>query len=204
MLPREKFFQMGLDSLSDEDLVSVIIGSGIKGVSFKRVSKKVIKLLKKNDFNFENLSKIKGLGDVKSLQLLCAVEFGKRIYGYSCEKTVVANSEKAFEELKYLTGKKQEYLVALFLNARYELLKKKTISIGTVDSLSISPRDIIISALHLNSAYVILGHNHPSGVSKASNEDVVVNENIKKALDLVGIRLLDHLVVSRSGWESVF
>lgn len=203
MLPREKFFQMGLDSLSDEDLVSIIIGSGIKGVSFKKVSKRVMSLLKSNNFSFESLLNTKGLGDVKSLQLLCSVELGKRIFNNSCEKKVVANSERAFEELRYIVDKKQEHLVGLFLNARYELLQKKTISIGTVDSLSISPRDIIVLALQLNSAYVILGHNHPSGSSKASTEDIKVNENIKKALDLVGIRLLDHVIVSGDGWESI-
>ncbi len=194
---------MGIDSLSDEDLVSVIVGSGTKGMSFKRVSKKVIQLLKRNDFNFKKLSAIKGLGNVKSMQLLCALELGRRIYHFSFEKTIIANSESAFEELKSISSKKQEYLVALFLNARYELLQKKTISIGTVDGLSILPRDIIISALQKNSAFVILGHNHPSGICKPSNEDVKVNKNIKDALDLVGIKLLDHLVVSTGGWESI-
>ena len=203
MLPREKFFKMGIDSLSDEELVSVLIGSGVKGVSFEDLSKKVLKVLKQNEFSFEGLERLKGLGSVKSMQLLCSVELGKRIYGYSCEKTVVANTEVAFDHFKYLVEKKQEYLVALFLNARYELLKKQVISIGTVDALSISPRDIIVSALHLNSAFVILAHNHPSGVSKPSREDIEVNENIKKALKIVGIRLLDHLVVSRDGWVSI-
>ena len=203
MFPREKFFKMGLQSLSDEDLVSVLVGSGIQGVSFQKLSRKVLKVLKNNDFSFKKLRTIKGLGNVKSMQLLCAVELGKRIYGYSCERTVVSNSERAFEELRYLVKKKQECLVALFLNARYELLKKQTISIGTVDSLSISPRDVIIHSLKLNSAYVILAHNHPSGSSKPSNEDLVVNENIKKALDLVGIKLLDHLVISSDGWEAI-
>lgn len=203
MLPREKFFKMGIDSLSDEELVSVLIGSGVKGVSFEILSKRVLSVLKRNDLSFEELEKIKGLGSVKSIQLLCSIELGKRIYGYSCEKTIVSNTELAFEQFKDLVEKKQEYLVALFLNARYELLEKKIISIGTVDALSISPRDIIVSALKLNSAFIVLGHNHPSGVSKPSEEDVRVNENIKKALEIVGIRLLDHLVVSKEGWQSI-
>lgn len=203
MLPREKFFNMGIDSLSDQELVSVLIGSGVKGVGFRELSNKVINVLKKNKFDFEILSNIKGLGSVKSMQLLCALELGRRIYSLNQEKKTISDSQMAFQELRYLASRKQEYLVCLFLNARYELLKKKTISIGTVDSLNIYPRDIIVSALHLNSAYVVLGHNHPSGVSKPSNEDIVVNERIKKALDLVGIKLLDHLVISSDGWESI-
>jgi DNA repair protein RadC len=203
MLPREKFLKMGIDSLSDEDLVSILISCGVKGISFDILSKKVLKILKKNKFSFENLQSLKGLGKVKSIQLLCAVELGKRIYGYSCEKTIISNTEMAFNQLKYLVNKKQEHLVALFLNARYELLERKTVSIGTVDSLNIFPRDIIIASLKANSAFVILAHNHPSGVSKPSKEDAVVNERIKSALNLVGIKLLDHIVVSSEGWCSI-
>lgn len=203
MLPREKFLQMGIDCLSDEELVSVLIGSGVKGISFEKLSKKVLRILKNNDFSFENILKLKGLGSVKSMQLLCAIELGKRLYGYSCEKKIISNTELAFNELKYLVSKKQEYLIALFLNARYELLRKKTIAIGTVDGINIVPRDIIIFALKVNSAYIILAHNHPSGSCKPSNEDFVVNEKIKGSLDLVGIKLLDHIVVSKDGWESI-
>ncbi len=203
MLPREKFLKLGIDSLSDEDLVSVLISSGVKGISYNVLSKKVVRILKKNKFSFENLESLKGLGTVKSIQLLCAVELGKRIYGYSCEKTIISNTEVAFEQLKYLVSKKQEYLVGLFLNARYELLERKTISIGTVNSLSVSPRDIIIAALKENSAFVVLGHNHPSGTSEPSSEDVVVNKNIREALNIVGIKLLDHIVLSKEGWRSI-
>ena len=203
MLPREKFLKMGIDSLSDEDLISILISSGTKGISYDVLSKRVLKILKKNKFSFESLKSLKGLGSVKSVQLLCALELGKRIYGYSCEKTIISNTQMAFEQLRYLVNRKQEYLVALFLNARYELLERKTITIGTVDSLNISPRDIIIAALQANSAFVILAHNHPSGTSKPSNEDVTVNKNIKEALKLVGIRLLDHIVVSKDGWSSI-
>ncbi len=99
--------------------------------------------------------------------------------------------------------KRQEYLVCLFLNARYELLKKKVISIGTVDSLSISPRDIIVSALETNSVYIVLAHNHPSGSSAPSNEDLAVTTRLKDALDLVGMKLLDHIIVASDGWRSV-
>ncbi len=203
MLPREKFLKMGIDSLSDEDLISILISSGTKGISYDVLSKRVLKILKKNKISFESLKNLKGLGPVKSIQLLCALELGKRIYGYSCEKTIISNTQMAFEQLRYLVSRKQEYLVALFLNARYELLERKTITIGTVDSLNILPRDIIIPALQANSAFVILAHNHPSGTSKPSNEDVVVNKNIREALKLVGIRLLDHIVISSDGWCSI-
>ncbi len=203
MLPREKFHKMGMDCLSDEELVSILIGSGVKGFDFSKISKKILTVLKSGDISYEGIKKIKGLGGVKSLQILSAIELGRRIYSLKTEKVLVSNSEMAFNEFKYLVQKKQECLVCLFLNARYELLSKKTIAIGSVDSLSVSSRDIIIWALDFNAVYTILGHNHPSGVSKPSDEDVVVTKRIKDALDLVGIKLLDHLVVASDGWRSI-
>ncbi len=203
MLPREKFQEMGIDSLSEEELVSILIGSGVKGVCFSKLAKKILKILKEGNISYEEMIKIKGLGNVKTIQIISAIELGRRIYDFRNKDIIVSNSQLAFNELKYLVQKKQEYLVCLFLNARYELLSKKTIAIGTVDSLSISSRDIIISALNFNSVYVIIGHNHPSGVSKPSDEDIAITERIKSSLDLVGIKLLDHLVVASDGWRSV-
>jgi len=203
MFPREKFKKMGIDSLSDTELISVLVGSGIKGVKFSSLSRKILNVLKKGNLSYEDLRLIKGLGDVKSLQILCAIELGKRLYSFDNNKLIVSNTENAFNEVKYLVGKKQEYLVCLFLNARYELLKKKTIAIGTVDGLNISPRDIIVSALDVNAIYVILAHNHPSGVSEPSNEDLVVTEKLRDAMDLVGMKLLDHIVVASDGWKSI-
>jgi len=203
MLPREKFFKMGIDALSNEELVSILIGSGIQGLDFSSLSRKVLKKLKSGNVSFKDLEDMKGLGEVKSIQILCSIELGRRIYAQKNEKVVVSNSEEAFKELRYLIKKKQEYLVCLFLNARYELLKKKIISIGTVDGLNISVRDIIVSALDLNAVYVILGHNHPSGTCSPSREDLIVTDNIMRGLDLVEIRLIDHIIVAEDGWESI-
>lgn len=203
MFPREKFLQMGLDSLSDTELISVLIGSGIKGVDFVSLSKKILRVLRNGDLSYDSLKRIKGLGSVKSIQILCAIELGKRLHGLNNEKNIISSSDIAFREIKYLIKKKQEYLVCLFLNARYELLNRKTISIGTVDSLNISPRDIIISALDVNAVYVVLAHNHPSGTSEPSSEDLLVTKRLRESLDLVGMKLLDHIVVASDGWKSI-
>jgi DNA repair protein RadC len=93
--------------------------------------------------------------------------------------------------------------MAVYLNARYELLGKRTIRIGSLNRLSVSPRDIIIPALEFNSAGVILAHNHPSGDSEPSKEDVILTKRIEKAFDIVGLSLIDHLVVARKNWVSV-
>ena len=98
---------------------------------------------------------------------------------------------------------KQENIVGIFLNARFEVLKKKTIAIGTLDRATILPRDIIIFALEVNASSVILAHNHPSGSCEPSEEDLVVTKRIKESLELVGIGFLEHLVISKDGWRSV-
>jgi DNA repair protein RadC len=102
-----------------------------------------------------------------------------------------------------MQNKKQEYIVGLFLNSRFELLEQRTLAIGTVDGAGLLPRDVIIPALELNASSVILAHNHPSGDPLPSDEDFAVTERVGKALDLVGMKLLDHMVIGRESWKSI-
>ena len=97
----------------------------------------------------------------------------------------------------------QENIVGVFLNARFEVLRKKTIAIGTFDRANVLPRDVIIPALEVNASSVILAHNHPSGASEPSREDIIVTKRMKKSLELVGLELLEHLVISEEGWLSI-
>lgn len=202
MKPREKFIQRGIDSLTNQDLVSILLSTGSKSFDVYKTSKKVLRLLKK-EISFEQLKNIHGVGDVKAMRLLVSIELGRRLYEDKKEREVVATSEDAYKLVKYLENKKQEYVVGLFLNARYELLDIKTLSIGTVNNTNIVPRDVLIPALELNSACIILAHNHPSGNSEASMEDIIATKKIKEACDLVGIALLEHIVIGRDGWSQV-
>ena len=105
--------------------------------------------------------------------------------------------------MKYIGKRKQEHVVALFLNSRFEVISKKTICIGTLDGVNVLPRDIIIPALEFNASSVVLAHNHPSGDSTPSGEDIEITRRINSALELVGLTLLDHIVVAKDEWRRV-
>jgi DNA repair protein RadC len=208
MLPREKFSQRGVDSLSDSELIAILVGSGCKQISFGEISTKILRnvrvgIKKKENMSINKLTKIKGVGNVTAMRILAGIELGRRIYLPEGNVKTLRNSKEAYEYLANMKSFKQENIVGVFLNARFEVLKKKTISIGSLNRATLLPRDIIIPALEVNASSVILAHNHPSGNCEPSREDVVVTKNIKKSLDLVGLELIEHLVIAKDGWCSV-
>lgn len=209
MLPREKFQRSGIDSLSDTDLISILVGSGIKGKDFKSISLSLLKKIRKSvrrgeEITVGNLSKTEGVGNVTAMRILAGMELGRRVYGiYSCEKTLVYNSKQAYELLKNMTNFKQEHIVALYLNSRFELIEQKTIRIGGIDNASLLPRDVISYALENNASYTIMAHNHPSGDCSPSQEDEMLTKRMRDAMELMGIIFLEHIVIAKNGWKSI-
>jgi DNA repair protein RadC len=209
MLPREKYIKKGIDNLTDMDLIAILVGSGIKGKDFLSVSRSVIRYVRdsvKNgeELTLESITKVNGIGNVTAMRILCGIELGRRLYGLNeKERLLVRNSNEAYEFLKDISKKKQEHIISLFLNSRFEVLDKRVICIGSLDGVSILPRDIIIPALELNASSIIMAHNHPSGDPSPSNEDVLITKRIKEGLDLVGLNLLDHIVIGKDGWKSI-
>lgn len=209
MLPREKFLKNGIDSLSDNDLISILVGSGIKGKNFKSISLNILRLVRKDiksgeEITLDELSKINGVGTVTAMRILAGMELGRRVYGiYSEERVVIQNSKQAYELLKGIANFKQEHIVALYLNSRFELIEKKTIRIGGVDNSQLLPRDVITYALENNASYVVVAHNHPSGDCSPSQEDILLTNRLDEAMSVIGITLLEHIVIARNGWKSI-
>jgi DNA repair protein RadC len=209
MLPREKFLRSGIDSLSDNDLIAILVGSGIKGKDFKSISlsilRKIRRSIKKGDeIDLKTLSKTSGVGEVTAMRILAGMELGRRVYGiYSQEKVSVQNSKQAYELLKNMTNLKQEHIVALYLNSRFELIEQRTIRIGGVDNSQLLPRDVISYALENNASYVVMAHNHPSGDCQPSQEDILLTSRLEEAMGIMGITMLEHLVIAQDGWKSI-
>ena len=209
MLPREKYKERGIDSLSDMELLAIIIGRGIKGKNFMSVSRSLLSRMRsvleaKKIITLDSIKDIEGIGEVTGMKILCGIELGRRLYDIgNVEKIFIKNSEDAYSVLKYIGKRKQEHVVALFLNSRFEVISKKTICIGTLDGVNVLPRDIIIPALEFNASSVVLAHNHPSGDSTPSGEDIEITRRINSALELVGLTLLDHIVVAKNEWRRV-
>jgi len=209
MLPREKLLQKGASAISDLELLSILIGTGVKGSDYKVVARKALDLIKSfvdksKAIEPEFIRSISGIGLTKSSRIIAGIELGKRLYSLDDKNMkVISTSASAGEHCAYLAALKQEQVKGLFLDARYRLIEDRLIAVGHVNSVSVQPREILEAALSLNAVNIVLVHNHPTGDSTPSHEDIVFTRRMKEACDLLGLKLLDHLVISKSGWEAV-
>lgn len=205
--PREKFLQKGPDALSKSDLLAIVLGSGIKGKNVQKLAQQIIKKFSKIflDVTVSDLQTLDGIGPAKALQIVSAIALVKRCYEENSSKEIVIKNPKDVLNLTYeLRTKRKEYLVCLYLNARSVLIKKETISVGLLDKSLLHPREIFHPAIELNSASIILVHNHPSGDSSPSEKDCEVVKKISQAGELMGIPVIDFLITSESDDYSFF
>ncbi|MCA9375140.1 DNA repair protein RadC [Candidatus Dojkabacteria bacterium] len=207
MQPREKVLYSGLSSLTDVELVAAIIGSGVKGASYTSVASNTLRQIrscKRGVLQIDPLLKVNGIGQAKAVKLLAGIELGRRIYDlFAKEAEQITSTEDSIIHFNDIRFKKREYVKCLFLNARYDLLLSEIITVGTIDRSRLLPRDVIAPAIETNASSIILGHNHPSGNPTPSTEDILVTSRVYKACEIVGIKLLDHVVVTPSSWEIV-
>jgi adenine-specific DNA-methyltransferase len=205
--PREKFLQKGPNALSKSDLLAIVLGSGIKGKNVQELAQQIVKKFSDKflDVTVDDLQTIDGIGPAKALQIVSALALVKRYYEEKNGKEIVFTNSKDVLNLTYdLREKKKEYLVCLYLNARNVLIKKETISVGLLDKSLLHPREIFHPAVELNSASIILVHNHPSGDSTPSEKDKEVVKKIAQAAELMGIPVIDFLITSEKDDYSFF
>lgn len=208
-LPRERLITYGPSSLSNSELLSILFRTGTKGKSVKDLSENVLTsckdITKLKDFSINKLKTIKGLGTVKSVTLLAALELGKRVYSNRepVEHQKIYTSLDAFRYFgKYITDKKQEQLLAIYLDIKRHFISKKIIFTGTINSSTVHPREVFKNALLENAFYIIIMHNHPSGDLTPSYEDDETTRIFAEVGNTIGIKLLDHLIVSESDYYS--
>ena len=206
--PRERLISIGAKNLSNEELLSILLNSGSKNVSVKNISSVIlskaggINKLKKLDYN--DLIKIKGVGNVKACLVLALIELSKRMNRKVDNLTNVKLNEpaKVFEFYKSRVDSFQEQFYCIYLDAKKRVIKDKLLFIGTVNHSLVHPRDIFKLAYSLNAAFIICVHNHPSGDVMPSIEDDNVTVRLNDIGKLMGIKLLDHVIVSESNYYS--
>ncbi len=209
MLPREKFLKGGINILSDIELVEILVGSGIKGRDFKQISRSVMNLVKisvkeNTPLSIQELLKIEGVGSVLAMRIVSGIELGRRIYGLFDKEIVrITDAKQAYEIFKDMSSLKRERVDLICLNSRFEYICRESIAMGSLNCAKLSPREVLYTSITNNSAFVILAHNHPSGDSTPSEEDILLTKNIVNILDITGIQLLDHIVIGKSTWSSV-
>lgn len=203
--PREKLIEFGVKSLSNHELIAILIGSGIEGKDVFSISKKVEKLILKifntDSFSIKEFQVIKGVGKVKALRILSALELGKRIYSDKAQKLL--STRDVWLLTRSIVNGGNESVIALYLNGNNQLIDSLEIARGGINSIYIDVRLLLKKAIELMSSGIILVHNHPSGNVKPSDSDIVTTKTVRSACELMGIKLIDHVVVTSESFCSI-
>jgi DNA repair protein RadC len=205
--PREKALQHGLGSLNDHELLMLLISSGYKNHPVDEVAAEVLQktdgLRKLTDMRVQELSEVKGISDIKALQLLGSIELCKRALRKKAYATSVHSAKDVAEWFRLEYGcKKQEHVVGVYLDTQMNILHHEVLFIGTLDSSQMHPREIFREAFLRNAAALMIVHNHPSGEVYPSDDDLETTARLEKVGEVMGIRLIDHIIVGQSSHYS--
>lgn len=201
--PRERLQRLGPAALKNDELLAILLGTGTAGKSVMQLSRDLLRGYSDKsmaDASYPELRSRKGIGPAKACVILAAFELTRRLTGNDPAPAVSIQSPRdALVHLYDIRARKKEHFVVLYLNARNQLLHKDCVSVGTLNSSLVHPREVFAPAIEHSAAGVILAHNHPSGDCQPSREDLELTKRIASAGELLGIEVLDHLVVSASG-----
>lgn len=206
--PRERFMKYPIESIQTTELLAIILRTGSKQESVIELAKKVLysydDLKELSDTSIKDLMRIKGIGQAKAIELLAAIELGKRVVKSNFIQNVRLQSpEEIYRYLKSeLEMKTQEHFVALFLNTKGGLIKKETLFIGSLNSSLVHPREIFKHAVINSAAAMVICHNHPSGDPTPSKADIDITKLLHKNSMMMDIELLDHLIIGKDRYFS--
>ncbi len=201
--PREKLKEKGAQALSDIELVAIILGSGNRDQDVMALSARVAKVIagNKGDINLEKLSAIEGIGLAKASQILAGFELARR---YLINEPIrISEPKDALPLLSDIMNKQQEYFVCISLNGANEIIEKRVVTVGLLDTTQVHPREVFADAITDRAASVIIAHNHPSGELSPSKNDLNVHKQLVEAGNILGIKVLDHLIVTKKGYYSL-
>lgn len=209
--PRERLINYGSETLSNEELLAIIIKTGTKKISAKMLANNLLVAIggieKLKEINYEYLESIIGIGPAKACELLAAIELGKRINReVKSLKNIKFNNSKVVYDYysKELDGVKQEHFYAIYLDNNKKIIKDKLLFVGTLNKSLVHPREIFKEACLISASSIICIHNHPSGNIIPSKEDIVLTNNLKNIGNLMGIPIVDHIIIGKNNYYSFF
>lgn len=209
--PRERLYVLGSEYLSNEELLAIILKTGCKKMNVKELSLKLLELVGNisdfKDIGINSLMKVDGIGKVKAIEIKAALEFGRRVYSNnnSLEKLNLNSAEKIYNYFyDILIDKKQEYFYSVYVDTKGNYISKKCLFIGTINSSVVHPREIFKEAYLLSANGFICVHNHPSGDSNPSKEDIMITKKLKEISVIHGINFIDHIIIGNGNYFSFY
>ena len=207
--PRERLKEVGVENLTNVELLSIILKTGTKNKNVKELSIDILKEYTMNDLrdiSINDLIKIKGIGEVKAIELISAIEFGKRILLKEpkiLEK--LDNPKEIWKSSRYLyNNKKQEYFYCLYFDNKQRLIERKLLFMGTINRSVTHMREIFKEAYKVSASSIVCLHNHPSNDITPSPEDIKFTRNLLKTGELQGIPVVDHIIIGDDNYYSFY
>ncbi len=209
--PYEKVLNYGPGMLSDAELLAVVLRTGSKNSNSVDLARSILKLHPAYQsltalyhLTLQQLTSIKGMGNVKAIQILCIVELSKRLSRCSAEHTLSFHEPESIADyyMEYLCHLAREELHVMFFDSRHRMIRELKIAEGTVREAATTPREILIEGLKCEALFMILIHNHPSGVPTPSEADFHFTKRVKRASELIGILLSDHIIIGEHCYVS--
>ncbi len=196
--PRERLLESGAASLSDRELLAVLLGQGVPGKDVFSLAHEILGDLERRggSLTMEALGCIAGLGPAQVARLLAAQEFYRRRFGARGDR--ICRAVEVLPHVRHYADRLQEYLLAIDLNGGREVLSVRIVTIGLLDRVQIHPREVFAPAIEQRAAGVILAHNHPRGVLEFSAADIKATKRLRYAGRILGVPLVDHVVFNRT------
>ncbi len=206
--PREKLLENGTGSLSSTELLAIILGVGTKKEEVFSMAARLLREYGEKGIAYQKdpqaIQKDLGLPLAKACQIVACFELGRRFYQKKPGGSItIRTAKQAFEYLKDMGSLNKEQFRGLYLNTHYQLIHDEVISIGTLDAAIVQPREVFRPALEYSAAAIIIAHNHPSGVIKATKADAEITDKLVAAGKILDIELLDHLIIGKGKFISI-
>jgi len=201
--PREKLQQKGAEALSDIELLAILLGRGIKGHDVMSVAAQALKILDSNKEkpDIEELKKIEGIGLAKATLIASAIEFARR--RIRPEGLRISFPADVLPMIQHYADRKQEHFICISINGANEVIASRVVSVGLVNRTQVHPREVFADPITDRASAIIIAHNHPSGGLTPSKEDIEITKQLKSSGEILGIRLLDHIIFNHNGYYSL-
>jgi DNA repair protein RadC len=200
--PREKLLDKGPRALSDQELLAIILGKGTQKNDVLSLSKKIVKIIDEKGLEFQakDVIEIDGVGEAKATTISAALEFVRR--RIKPEGLKLKFPADIMPLIQHYGDRKQEHLICISINGANEVMNVRVVTIGLINKSQVHPREVFADVIAERASAVIIAHNHPNGELKPSTDDIQVTKRLKEAAEILGIKLLDHIIFNAKGYYS--